>query len=80
MDNSGAATTVARAGFVPSAQFRVESNGDIGGVLWPRPGTRQVVLTNRELAILLGAKSTPATGSAIQVVHVASGEVIFRKG
>lgn len=79
MNENVTATTAARAAVAP-AQFRVESAGDISGALWPQPGTRQVVVGNRELAILLAAKSTPATGLAIQVVHVPSGEVIFSKG
>jgi len=80
MIDSAAATTVARAGFAVPSQFRVESTGDIYGALWPKPGMRHVLVTSREIAILLAAKSTATAGSAIQVVHVASGEIIFRKG
>jgi hypothetical protein len=80
MSDSVAATRVRRVGFDMPTQFRVESTSDISGALWPSPGLRNVLVTSRELAILLAAKSTAAAGSAIQVVHVASGEVIFRKG
>ncbi len=61
-----------------SADYRIESCQPITGRLWPAAGKRQLTVNDRVLAITLAAKSfTP--DSEIRVVHVPSGEVVFRK-
>ena len=61
-----------------SADYRIESNQPIAGNLWPAPGSQQFDVNNLSLALTLAAKSfTPS--SEIRVVHVPTGEVLFRK-
>ncbi|HEX7891430.1 MAG TPA: hypothetical protein VF522_18910 [Ramlibacter sp.] len=38
-----------------------------------------MIVPDRNLAVSLAAKSVTAPGSVIEVVHVPSGEVVFRK-
>lgn len=59
--------------------YRIQSSSPISGALWPRPGQQQLVVADRTLAVSLAAKSTTESGSVIEVVHVPSGEVVFRK-
>jgi len=60
--------------------FRVESNRPIEGLLWPVPGSTSFGTSNRALAVALAAKSlTLPRGGEIRVVHVPTGEVVFRK-
>jgi len=63
-----------------SADFRVESASPISGRLWPLSGSQQYFFSDRALAVAMAAKSTtkPA-GQEIRVVHVPTGEVVFRK-
>ena len=61
-----------------SADFRIESTGPIEGRLWPTQGARQFAVKDRALAVSLAAKSF-SEGSEIRVVHVPTGEVVFRK-
>jgi hypothetical protein len=70
--------------FTPGAQqlptgFRIQSSGPITGPLWPRASEREMLVRDRVAAVTLAAKSSTAPGSVIEVVHVASGEVVFRK-
>ena len=58
--------------------YRIQSSSPISGALWPA-GRRQLVVADRTLAVSLAAKSETAPGSVIEVVHVPSGEVVFRK-
>jgi hypothetical protein len=61
-----------------SADYRIESSQPIAGRFWPAAGSRQLSVKDRALAISLAAKSfTPS--SEIRVVHVPTGEVVFRK-
>jgi hypothetical protein len=61
-----------------SADYRIESSQPIGGRLWPAAGSQQLTVSDRALAVTLAAKSfTPS--SEIRVVHVPTGEVVFRK-
>jgi hypothetical protein len=60
-----------------SADFRVESNNPIAGRLLPQSGSQQYFFSDRGLAVALAAKST--SRQEIRVVHVPSGEVVFRK-
>lgn len=62
-----------------ASEFRVESSKAAWGAFWPAPGAKEIVLTDRSLAVAVAAKSSTEPGGAIQVVHVTSGEVIFRK-
>jgi hypothetical protein len=63
----------------PRLQYRVESSKAIHGMLWPRGAERQMFMSNRELAVAVAAKSETEAGAEIRVVHVPSGEVVFRK-
>lgn len=61
-----------------SADYRIESSQPIAGRLWPAKGSRQYTVNDRALAVSLAAKSF-THDSEIRVVHVPSGEVVFRK-
>lgn len=62
------------------ADFRVESNHPITGRLWPAAGSQEYAFSNRDLAVAMAAKSgTKPSGQEIRVVHVPTGEVVFRK-
>lgn len=63
-----------------SADFRVESSHPITGRLLPVSGARQYFFGDRALAVAMAAKSvTRPSGQEIRVVHVPTGEVVFRK-
>jgi hypothetical protein len=62
-----------------SADYRIESSHPIAGRLWPAAGSQQYVVRDRALAIALAAKSFTPDGDEIRVVHVPTGEVVFRK-
>lgn len=63
-----------------SADFRVESNHPIAIRLLPVSGSRQYYFGDRALAVAMAAKSTTKpSGQEIRVVHVPTGEVVFRK-
>jgi len=62
------------------ANFRVESNHPIAGRLLPVSGSQQYFFSDRALAVAMAAKSvTKPVGQEIRVVHIATGEVVFRK-
>lgn len=63
-----------------TSAYKIESSQPIVSTLL-RTGIRSgALLANRELAVALAAKSlTSPPGGEIRVVHVPSGEVIFRK-
>lgn len=61
-----------------AADYRIESSGPIAGRLWPAAGKRQLAVSDRALAVSIAAKSY-ASDSEIRVVHVPTGEVVFRK-
>jgi hypothetical protein len=63
-----------------NAEFRVESAHPISGALWPVPGAAACAVNSRSVAIALAAKCFVPGGSEIRVVHVPSGEVVYRKG
>jgi hypothetical protein len=61
-----------------SADYRIESAQPIAGRFWPAAGCTQLAVKDRSLAVSIAAKSfTPC--SEIRVVHVPTGEVVFRK-
>ena len=63
-----------------SADYRIESNHPIASRLLPNSGCQQYLLSDRALAVTLAAKSsTKPRGQEIRVVHVPTGEVVFRK-
>lgn len=61
-------------------EFRIESNHPIASRLLPVSGSQQYLVSDRALAVALAAKSTTKPGGQeIRVVHVPTGEVVFRK-
>jgi hypothetical protein len=61
-----------------SADYRIESSRPIAGRFWPADGSRHYAVKDRALAVSLAAKSF-SPDSEIRVVHVPTGEVVFRK-
>jgi hypothetical protein len=61
-----------------TADYRIESSQPIVGRFWPAKGLQQFAVQDRALAISLAAKSF-SRDSEIRVVHVPTGEVVFRK-
>jgi hypothetical protein len=61
-----------------SADYRIESSQPIASRFWPAGGPNQFAVSNRALAVSLAAKSILGCGE-IRVVHVPTGEVVFRK-
>lgn len=61
-----------------SHDYRIESSQPIAGRFWPAAGSRQFAVSDRSLAVSLAAKSF-TRASEIRVVHVPTGEVVFRK-
>ena len=61
-----------------SADYRIESTQPIAGRFWPATGSMQMSVKDRALAVSLAAKSFSRNGE-IRVVHVPTGEVVFRK-
>jgi hypothetical protein len=61
-----------------SADYRIESSQPIAGRFWPANGSRQYAVHDRALAVSLAAKSF-TSADEIRVVHVPTGEVVFRK-
>ncbi len=60
--------------------YRIESSHPIVGPLLSGPGATEILMLDRSLAIVVAAKSvTVPYGSEIRVVHLATGEVVFRK-
>ena len=63
-----------------SGDYRIESNQPLAGRLWPVPGGQNYLFNDRSLAVAMAAKSlTSPSGQEIRVVHVPSGEIVFRK-
>lgn len=62
------------------AKYQIESSYRMVGPLLPEAGITSMLLHDHALAIAIAAKSvTVPYGKEIRVVHIASGEVIFRK-
>jgi hypothetical protein len=61
-----------------SADYRIESTQPIAGRFWPTTGSMQLAVKDRALAVSIAAKSFTRS-SEIRVVHVPTGEVVFRK-
>lgn len=63
-----------------TSAYKIESAHPIVSRLPRASVCNGAVLSNRELAVALAAKSlTSPPGGEIRVIHVPSGEVIFRK-
>jgi hypothetical protein len=63
-----------------SADYRIESSHPIASRLLPVSGAQQYFVSDRALAVAVAAKSiTYPGGQEIRVVHVPTGEVVFRK-
>lgn len=63
-----------------SGEYRIESSHPIASLLLPTSGEQQYFVRDRALAVALAAKSTTRpNGQEIRVVHVPTGEVVFRK-
>jgi hypothetical protein len=62
-----------------SAEFRIESSHPIAGRFLPQPGAQQYLFSDRALAVAMAAKSFTRPSSEIRVVHVPTGEIVFRK-
>jgi len=61
-------------------KYQIESSHPMVGPLLPESGLTSLQLNDHALAIVIAAKSvTVPYGKEIRVVHLASGEVIFRK-
>ena len=60
-----------------SADYRIESSQPLAG-RWAAAGAQPVAVRDRALAVSLAAKSF-RSDSEIRVVHVPTGEVVFRK-
>jgi len=60
--------------------YRVESTHPIVGPLITGFNNTALYMADRAMAVVLAAKShTLPTGNEIRVVHIPSGEVVFRK-
>lgn len=60
------------------ADYLIESSQPIASRFWPAGGATQFAVSNRALAVSLAAKSITGIGE-IRVVHVPTGEIVFRK-
>ncbi|MCW5631571.1 MAG: hypothetical protein KIT47_22060 [Rhodoferax sp.] len=61
------------------AEYRIESTGTVLFRLTPAPGKQRHHFRDRALAVAMAVKGvTDPPGSEIRVVHVPTGEVIFR--
>ena len=61
-----------------TADYRLESSQPIASRLWPAGRAREFTVNDRALAVSLAAKGMTGQGE-IRVVHVPTGEVVFRK-
>ncbi len=61
------------------AEFRIESNQPLAGGLLPA-GTASYLVGDRALAVALAAKAAGGPAAQeVRVVHVPTGEIVFRK-
>ena len=65
---------------MPSADYRIESSHPLACRLFAVPHAPQYYVGDRGLAVAMAAKSvTTPGGQEIRVVHVPTGEIVFRK-
>lgn len=62
-----------------NAEFRLESNHPMAGRFLAHPGAQEYFFSDRALAVTLAAKCFTQPSGEIRVVHVPTGEVLFRK-
>lgn len=63
-----------------SADYRIESSQPLKSRFLPAGTSEQYLVKDRALAVALAAKSfNRADGEEIRVVHVPTGEVVYRK-
>ena len=63
-----------------SADYRIESSQPLRSRFLPAGASEQYLVNDRALAVALAAKSfNRAAGEEIRVVHVPTGEVVYRK-
>jgi hypothetical protein len=64
-----------------ASTYRVESSHPIVGPLWPSfKASKLHTFVDRAFAVLMAAKSsTSPSGHEIRVIHVPTGQVVFRK-
>ena len=63
-----------------SADYRIESSQPLRSRFLPAGTSEQYLVNDRALAVALAAKSfNRADGEEIRVVHVPTGEVVYRK-
>ena len=63
-----------------SADYRIESSQPLSSRFLPAGAGEQYLVKDRALAVALAAKSfNHAEGEEIRVVHVPTGEVVYRK-
>ena len=63
-----------------SADYRIESSRPLRSRFLPTGANEQYLVKDRALAVALAAKSfNHAEGEEIRVVHVPTGEVVYRK-
>ena len=63
-----------------SGDYRIESSQPLACRLFSVPRAQQYYVGDRALAIAMAAKSvTTPSGEEIRVVHVPTGEIVFRK-
>ena len=63
-----------------SSEYRIESNRPLSGRLLPLREDRQLLVGDRGLAVSLAAKNfRTESGQEIRVVHVPTGEIVYRK-
>lgn len=66
---------------MPSTTYRIESSHPIIGPLWAALNASPLHhFADRALAVVIAAKSkTKPSGHEIRVVHIPTGEVVYRK-
>lgn len=63
-----------------SADYRIESSQTLRSRFLPGAASEQYLVKDRALAVALAAKSfSRMAGEEIRVVHVPTGEVVYRK-
>ena len=63
-----------------SADYRIESSHPLRSNFLPAAASDQYLVKDRSLAVALAAKSfNRSTGGEIRVVHVPTGEIVYRK-
>jgi hypothetical protein len=63
-----------------ASDYRIESEGPMAGPLLPVPGSTEYLVSDVGMAVVMASKAvTIPFGQEIRVVHVPTGEIVFRK-